>query len=209
MLKHHWKFISLSVVITLMGVFFIFIIYANLVIIKKSDKIVFPADVPTSTVGLIFGGGLNADGTPNEMLTDRIVEGVALYKTGKVSILMMTGDDGKRYQNEVDAMKKAAMSFGVPENKIILDRHGYRTYESCYREANIFGFTEVIAVSQAFHLPRIIYLCENFGIKTIGVAADLHSYGGDLAWMKFREVGARLKAWWQIKITHPLPMVLE
>ena len=189
-----------------MGVFFIFLVYANAIILRDSKRIYFFSDVPTSSVGLIFGGGVKTDGTPSDMATDRVVEGVALFKAGKVSMLMMTGDDGRVVADEVDAMKKVALDYGVPENKIILDRHGYRTYESCYREARIYGFTEVIAVSQTFHLPRIVYLCENFGIKTVGVASDLHNYGSDMTLMQIREIGARLKAWWQVKITHPMPL---
>ena len=208
-LKVHWKFILFSLSTVLLLVFFLLLIYSNLIILKRRTSIIFPDDIATSTIGLIFGAGLDKDGSLSPMLEDRILAGVALYKSGKVNILMMTGDDGRRYSNEVDAMKKAAMEYGVPENRILVDPHGYRTYESCYRESKVYGFTKVIAVSQAFHLPRIVYLCENFGIKTEGVSADLHEYGGDTIFMNIREIGARLKAWWQAKITRPAPLVLE
>jgi vancomycin permeability regulator SanA len=208
-LKTHWRFVSISIGITLMVIFLLLLTYTNLIILKRRANIIFPDDVATSTVGLIFGAGLEDDGSLKPMLKDRVLAGVALYKSGKVSMLMMTGDDGRRYSDEVGAMKNAAMEYGVPENRIVIDPHGYRTYESCYRESKIYGFTEVIAVSQAFHLPRIVYLCENFGIKTSGVSADLHNYGLDSLYMGVREIGARLKAWWQVKITRPLPLVME
>ena len=209
MIKRHWKFITVSLTAIVAGVFLFFLIFSNLVILQNKRNMMFVEDAPTSSLALVFGGGLNNDGSPNDMAMDRVIEGVALYKSGKVAKIMITGDDGQRYGNEVDVMKKAAVDFGVPEEKILLDRHGYRTYESCFREARVYGVTDVIAVSQAFHLPRIIYLCENFGIKTYGVAADLRDYGADSFKMGIREVAARLKAWWQVRISHPLPTTME
>ena len=209
MIKRHWKFITVSLTAIVAGVFLFFLIFSNLVILQNKRNMMFVEDAPTSSLALVFGGGLNNDGSPNDMAMDRVIEGVALYKSGKVAKIMITGDDGQRYGNEVDVMKKAAVDFGVPEEKILLDRHGYRTYESCFREARVYGVTDVIAVSQAFHLPRIIYLCENFGIKTYGVAADLRDYGADSFKMEVREIAARLKAWWQVRISHPLPTTME
>ena len=209
MIKRHWKFIAVSLSASIAGVFLFFLVYSNLIILQNKKNMVFLEDAPTSSLALVFGGGLNNDGSPNDMAMDRVIEGVALYKSAKVAKIMITGDDGRRYGNEVDVMKKAAIDLGVPEDKILLDRHGYRTYESCYRESRVYGVTDVIAVSQTFHLPRIIYLCKNFGINTYGVASDLRDYGVDSFKMGVREIAARLKAWWQVKISHPLPMTLE
>jgi vancomycin permeability regulator SanA len=163
------------------------------------------SEAPTSTLGLVFGAGVKKDGTPTPMLADRIYAGVALYKAGKVQKLMMTGDDGRMWSNEVDSMRSVAVQLGVPAENIIVDRHGYRTYESCYREAKVYGVTSTIVISQAFHLSRIMYLCDNFGISSIGVASDFGNYGWDEYWMEVREAGARLKAWWQVNFTKPLP----
>lgn len=193
----------------LVGVFALVLLFANIRILRFRKQIVFPPELSSSTMAVIFGAGVKKDGTPTPMLADRIYAGVALYKSGKVQRLMMTGDDGRMWSDEVDAMKRVALTLGVPEDKIDIDRHGYRTYESCYREANVYGIKNAVVVSQAFHLPRIIYLCENFGISSTGVAADLQNYGWDLLWMEAREVGARLKAWWQVNFSKPLPQEPE
>ncbi|MFB6225824.1 MAG: hypothetical protein ABEJ02_00555, partial [Candidatus Paceibacteria bacterium] len=75
-------------------------------------------------------------------------------------------------------------------------------YESCHRANNVFGIDKMAAVSQNYHLSRIAYICSNFGIKTLGISANLSDYettGG------IREVLARAKAVWQTEVTRPHP----
>lgn len=187
----------------------VFLIFTNLDILQEKAFVFLPDQVPSTTLGLIFGGGLNNDGSLNDMVTDRVTAGVSLFRAGKVGQLMITGDDGQMRNNEVDAMKKAAVALGVPADKILLDRHGYRTYDSCYREAKVYGVRQIIAVSQLFHLPRIIFLCEHLGIATVGVAADSKNYGFDALYMNVREVGARLKAWLDIKVLKTRPFTMS
>jgi len=134
---------------------------------------------------------------------------VELFKMGKVEQLMMTGDDGVFRNDEVDAMRALAISLGVPTSSVSIDPHGYRTYESCYREKNIYGISSAVVISQTFHLPRIQYFCRSLGINTVGVAADLQDYGYSLPRMQLREILARVKGWWQMEISRPAPMSLE
>lgn len=185
--------------------------YANAVILSYNTNIFHSdvtnvANIPTSTTALIFGGGMKSPTEMSDMQYDRVLVGVDLYKLGKVQKLFLTGDDGAFRGDEISAMRALAVSEGVPAEDIVADPHGYRTYESCYREAQVYGVTSTIAISQSFHLPRIRYLCEHFGIKTIGVAADARQY--DSWWVQnAREWLARLKAWWQVEITKPDPWV--
>lgn len=184
-------------------------IHANLEILPHgSEVVVAVADASTGTVALVFGGGMKDADTMSEIQEDRVIRGIELYKAGKVEKLMMTGDDGASVVDEVHPMREYAVQHGVSPDDIMIDPHGYRTYESCYRAGHVYGITEAVAVSQRFHLPRILYMCNTLGVKTIGVAADLRSYSA-LWKMQLREVGARLKGWWQIEVTQPEAQSLE
>lgn len=165
--------------------------------------------IPERPLALIFGGGMQSPGVMSAMQTDRVLQGVALYQHGKVHKLMMTGDDGGYVGDEVTFMRQRAIDEGVSAKDILVDPHGYRTYESCYREKFLYGVTSTLVVSQSFHLPRIAYLCRGFGIDTLGVAADRQSYGRQTWWMALREALARVKAFWQFEITHPQPVSME
>lgn len=183
------------------------LVFTNLLILSYDTNIYHSIEtVPTSTTALIFGGGMKNVTEMSDMQYDRVLAGINLYKQHKVKKLFLTGDDGAFRGDEISAMRALAVSKGVPAKDILADPHGYRTYESCYRESKYLGVTSTIAVSQSFHLPRIRYLCESFGIKTIGLSADLRQY--DSWWVQYpREWLARLKAWWQIEITKPFPSV--
>lgn len=181
----------------------------NSFILSYGSYIVSMDAIPERPMALIFGGGMKSPGVMSDMQTDRVLQGVALYQHGKVHKLMMTGDDGGYVGDEVTFMRQRAIDEGVPAKDILVDPHGYRTYESCYREKNIYGVTSTLVVSQSFHLSRILYLCRGFGIEALGVAADRRGYGWQIWWMNIREALARIKAFWQFEITHPQPMSAE
>lgn len=163
--------------------------------------------VPASSVALVFGAGLNRDGTPSDALADRVQTALELYQAGKVQKILMSGDNGSTDYDEVSSMKRYAVAQGVPADDVVLDYAGFRTYDSCYRAQAIFGVREVIAVSQSFHLPRIVYICQAFGIKTVGVAANKQRYRYENAWGR-REFIARAITWVEVNITHPKPRFL-
>ncbi len=195
------------------GLFFIccslFLGYTNFVIVENKNLIYHNLEeLPQREIALIFGGGMEPDGSQSDMQLDRVKTGIDLYKKGKVKKLIMTGDDGGNRVNEVDAMKLYAIQQGIPIHDIAVDPHGYRTYESCYREANVYELEKVVAVSQDFHLPRIIYFCSHFGIDTIGFSADYQGFK-QTDKNRIREMLARLKGWWQVNVTQPEATVVE
>jgi vancomycin permeability regulator SanA len=165
------------------------------------------ATVPTSSVALVFGAGLNRDGTPSDALADRVQTALELYQAGKVQKILMSGDNGSTDYDEVSSMKRYAVAHGVPAQDVVLDYAGFRTYDSCYRAQAIFGVRNVIAVSQAFHLPRIIYTCQALGINTVGVSASKRPYRYEKAWDR-REFVARAVAWLEVNVTKPKPKFL-
>ena len=183
-------------------------LYANWVILKNEDSIISDInELPDYATALVFGAGMDADGTMTDLQEDRVIQGINLYKTGTVKKLVMTADDGRRWVNEVDAMREYAVEAGVPSDDILMDRGGIRTYASCRNAREVFALDKVIAVSQSFHLPRIIYLCQAMGIETVGFPADLREYDiSSVVWtIDVREVLARVKAWVEIRVLDRMP----
>lgn len=196
------------VIIVLGGVSLALLVYANKLIVQANLKVYQASDVPTSTTALIFGGGMKTATEMSDMQYDRVLVGAELYKNHRVQKLFLTGDDGGNHEDEISAMRKLAVEQGVNAADIMADPHGYRTYESCYREAYLYNVTSTIVISQSFHLPRIHYFCSHFGIATTEVSADIREY--HQIWTPYiREWLARLKGWWQISISKPLPRTLQ
>ena len=167
-------------------------------------------EVPSKPAAIVFGAGLWYDGSPSPVLRDRVATAAQLYFDGKVKKLLMSGDNSYIYYNEPGAMQEYALSLGVPEADIVLDYAGRRTYDTCYRAKEIFGLKEAILVTQAFHLPRAVYTCNQLGLQSIGVPADLRDYrrGARVYWHA-RETFATLVALWEVHFSRPLPVLGE
>ncbi len=141
---------------------------------------------------LVLGCGVRADGSPSDMLHDRLRMGVELYDLGAAPKLLMTGDHGRENYDEVDVMKSFAVDAGIASEDVFMDHAGFSTYESMYRAKEIFQAKKIIIVTQEYHLYRAIYIAESLGLEAYGVAADYRSYTGQ-AKRDVREVLARVK----------------
>jgi vancomycin permeability regulator SanA len=157
---------------------------------------------PQTKVALVLGAGLTVKGTPSNALARRVETGVALYKHGRVKKLLMSGDNSRATYDEVSAMKKLAVSLGVPKNDVLLDYAGFRTLDSCIRVRKVFGQTRIIVVSQRFHLARAIHLCRSAGVTAFGVSApDIRGFSSRLV-SAVRELPASTQAWFDAHILH-------
>ncbi len=165
-------------------------------------------DTPSAPVAIVFGAGLDRAGVPSPVLKDRVSAAAQLYFAGKVKKLLMSGDNRFVDYNEPGAMQKYALGLGVPEADIVLDYAGRRTYDTCYRARAIFGVRQAVVVTQEFHLPRALLLCNAMGIEATGFSANLRFYGflPEVFW-QIRELPAILVTSWEIWVSHPLPVL--
>lgn len=167
-------------------------------------------DAPRVRVAIVFGAGLRRDGAPTPVLADRVATAAALYRLGKVEKLLLSGDNRFAGYNEPAAMRQAALDLGVPEDALVLDYAGRSTYDTCFRARDIFGVQRAVLVTQDFHLDRALFICDALGIDAEGVAADRRPYAArSLAYWNVREVLATAAAWWDLNVSHPLPVLGE
>lgn len=164
--------------------------------------------VPETQVALVFGAGIYEDGRMSDMLKDRMDVAIALYEAGKVNKLLLSGDNSFETYDEPSAMMAYALEQGVPEADLQPDYGGRRTYDSCYRAKEIFQVDQAVLVTQNFHLPRAMFLCDQLGMETVGVSADLQPYIA-ARWMAIREVGATLQSGADIVWQAPSPIMGE
>lgn len=141
---------------------------------------------------IILGCGVKDDGRPSDMLYDRIITGVELYKKGIAPRILMSGDHGRTDYDEVGTMKKYAVDMGVPEDAVFCDHAGFSTYESMVRATKVFGIENAVVVTQRYHLYRALFDAESFGIDAYGVSADVRRYLGQTN-RNIREIIARNK----------------
>jgi SanA protein len=142
------------------------------------------------------------------VLRDRVATAARLYFAGKVEKLLMSGDNRFLDYNEPGAMEGYALDLGVPQEDIVLDYAGRRTYDTCYRARDIFGLDSAILVTQSFHLPRALYVCNQLGLPAVGVPADQREYReSSILYWNLRETVATLVALWEVHISRPIPVL--
>lgn len=124
---------------------------------------------------LVLGAGVRDDGTPSDMLYDRVSVSAEVYAALGNTPILMSGDHTGDY-NEVGVMKSLATELGVPSEDIFLDHEGYSTYESLYRAKAVFGAKRIVIITQEYHLHRALYIARELGMEAVGVSADLRPY---------------------------------
>jgi len=205
-----WLLLSGGVALVMAGAVMLPFLWRSWVNDRYGASIYSVADAPSQRVGIVFGARVYPSGRLSGMLRDRVETGVALYQAGKVEKLLMTGDNSRADYNEPDAMKAHAVSLGVPAADIQVDYGGRRTYDSCYRARDIFQVSTAILVTQGFHLPRALYLCDQLGLPAVGVASDISRYDPrSVAWSETREIPALLGALVDVVRRAPPPIMGE
>ena len=180
----------------LIGVIFVFSINAY-VKNTASDRILSSqeaANLSDVDCILVLGCQVKDDGTPSDMLRDRLTRGIEVYNLGAAPKLLMSGDHGRKDYDEVGTMKQYAINEGIASESIFMDHAGFSTYESVYRAKEIFQADKIIIISQDYHLYRALYIAEKLGVEAYGVASDYHTYAGQ-GMRECREILARCKDW--------------
>ncbi|MBR1816028.1 MAG: YdcF family protein [Lachnospiraceae bacterium] len=127
---------------------------------------------------IVLGASVKNGDTPSLMLSDRLDRSIEAYKAGVAPKIIMSGDHGSKYYNEVQVMKDYAIARGVPSEDIFMDHAGFSTYDTMYRAKEIFGAKKVVIITQRYHLYRSIYVAERLGMDAYGMAAEDVRYHG-------------------------------
>ena len=168
------------------------------------------AAMPAKPVAIVFGAGYWPSGQISLILRERLDAAIELYRSGQVEKLLFSGTNHIIEYNEPAKMLEYALDQGVPREDIVLDYAGRRTYDTCYRARDIFQLTSATLVTQEYHLPRAIETCDALGIEVVGYSANLYEHKGYyLIRYRLREIPALWRAWWDIYVGHPRPILGE
>ncbi len=154
-------------------------------------------EAPTSTVAIVLGASV-VHGEPSPVLRERALGALALYRAHKVSKILVSGDDSVEGFDEVTPVRELLQEEGVADQDIFLDHAGFDTYSSMYRAREVFEVRDAVIVTQAFHLPRAVFLARTLGLTAAGLAVPER---GDPLDNHVREWGASIKAVLDITLT--------
>lgn len=165
--------------------------------------------IPANFVGLVLGcTRYLSSGRPNLYFAYRIEAAAALFRAGKVELLLASGASFTRDElDEATSMKDALIEAGVPAKCVVCDPHGYRTIESVLRAKRVYGQDRLTIISQSFHNQRAIYVADHRGIEAIGFNARDVALPRAPA-VRLREFLARIRVLIDVHVSNTQPRVL-
>lgn len=178
------------------GLALIALLASNIWVVKSTEDDVFTnfKDVPGATVALVLGTSNKlTNGLPNPFFNNRIATAAALYKEGKVTHFILSGDNRTIYYNEPFEMRKALLKWGVPDSVITLDYAGLRTLDSIVRCKEIFGQDKIIIITQPFHAYRALFISRYYNMDAVAIITQEPIEEAAFK-VYFREYFARTKA---------------
>lgn len=184
--------------VAVIAIFLLFVVSDRVIDQQSANTYNSTDSIPVNKVGLLLGTSKYAvKGGINLYYKYRIDAAVELYNSGKVTFILISGDNSTKAYNEPQTMKDDLIARGVPANHIYLDFAGFRTLDSVVRCQTIFGQDQITIISQPFHNERAIYLAYEHGIKAIGFNAKevTVSYGWKT---RVRERIARVKMFFDL-----------
>ena len=166
-------------------------------------------EVPARTAILVLGS--QTRGTRlSPVLQDRVVGGINLMENRKGKKLLLSGDHGQRYYDEVNAMRLYVLANApaILEEDIFMDHAGFTTWDSMYRARDVFEAEDILIVTQEFHISRAVCMARSLGLDAVGYAVNQDRFSGrSLRFWRFREYFARIKAFFSI-VLKPKPRYL-
>ncbi|MDR0719454.1 MAG: YdcF family protein [Treponema sp.] len=183
----------------------------NIGIVKGSEKYIYrsAADAPPKTTVLVLGSQIRA-GSLSPVLRDRVSGGIELMERGKGRKMLLSGDHGQRYYDEVNTMRLFVLANApaIAEEDIFMDHAGFSTWDSMYRARDVFQVKDLLIVTQEFHINRAVFIARSLGLEAGGLALNQDRFKGrSLRYWKFREYFARVKAFF-FTIVKPKPKYL-
>ena len=157
----------------------------------------FIKELPKAQVGLILGASVRSSKLPSKILFERLEKGAVLYHSGKVRKLLISGDSAGLYYDEVATMKRFLLKRNVPEQNILSDHFGIRTFNSILNAKYHFKLKSLIIVTQDFHLSRALLIANLLDLRAYGYIADRYNKR-NVRYFQLREFFARYLAFYDL-----------
>lgn len=182
--------VILSIIILIVSLLTLFI---NLRMINTTKDQIVSIDSLSNDYDAIVVLGCKVEGnSPSLMLASRLEKGKEVYnKLG--TKLLLTGDHGKNYYDEVNVMRDYLLDYNIDSKDIFLDHAGFNTYDSIYRAKYIFEAKKVVIITQKYHMYRALYLANSLDLDAVGVIADDIPQKGIMLKNEIREILSRDK----------------
>ncbi len=184
--------IGLGLVILVLGV----MVMGDRCVARRSEGFVYhdASRVPVRTWAIVLGAMVHPDGSLSDALADRLEGALALYRSGRVHRILVSGDG---IHGEDGAMSQWLLDQGVPGEAIVRDATGYRTHTTM-SNARGLGIRDAIVCTQEFHIARSVMWARHEGIDAVGFVVEDKHWQTSHVKARLRETVARTVAMFEL-----------
>lgn len=139
----------------------------------------------TYDVGIVLGGmaeyNADLDVLSINRHADRIWQAITLYKKGKIKKILISGDSGyvtERGLHEAKQMKEVLVSWGIPEQDLIIEEKSKNTHENVLETKKILTrsyphLKKFLLITTGSHMRRALACFKKEGMKCDSFSTDL------------------------------------
>ncbi len=124
-------------------------------------------------IAVVLGAAVGARGEALPSLRRRVSHAVTLHRRGLVPCLLLSGG-GRGLISEADAMRRLAIDAGVRADELIMETRSCNTFENAAFSLRLLESggrgLRLLIVSDAYHLPRALYIFRRLGADAAGSA---------------------------------------
>lgn len=148
--------------------------------LEKQYNILIPDSTYINKPVLVLGGGSVYDVSisPQDRLVPnslaRLNEGIRLYYVLNRPMMVFSGYSSKKGVTQAVITRDAAISLGIPKDKISILEQPSTTEEEALAYKKYFGkkHPDLILVTSDIHMPRAMYLFRKVGLNPVAAPSD-------------------------------------
>ncbi|MGC4071278.1 MAG: ElyC/SanA/YdcF family protein [Nibricoccus sp.] len=145
----------------------------------SSSPSALPTDIAACRYIVVLGGGharspgLSRINQLSGASLSRLTEAIRIFRHLPADTrLIVSGHDGEGNISHAQVLAEAALSLGIPSDRIIRFDKTRDTHDEALAVRALAGDAPVIVVTSAWHMPRAMKLCEGAGVHAIPCPAD-------------------------------------
>ncbi len=152
-----------------------------------------PSICPASTDGqqpdavIVLGAAVVAPGVPGPALVRRVEWGVGVFRARLARHLVMSGGSMGAPPCESHLMRDIALALGVAQASIVVEDRSRNTFENAIYTGAIIrrrGWRRIVVVTDAFHLPRALYIFRRLGLAVEGAGVPRNATTSRGRWLR-------------------------